>query len=132
MENYTPGNAWRCVRESMSLLGQTSPFVDHANRYVDGSFVNNLPVSVDRDMGANIIIAVDIASAQPNAIDQDRQQSTRYNINSPSKWYAHVDLFKSFNIPNMDQLQQRLASVLGVTRFHEAKTTDGGLVHKAS
>lgn len=95
--------------------------------------MDNLPISVTKDMEVNIIIIANISSAQPATPDQN-QQPVPYYRDSPNEWYAlfhnHLNPFKLFTIPNMDQVQQRLTSVLGVTRFQEVKTIDGALYTK--
>jgi NTE family protein len=51
------------LRASMSVPGAFSPVRIDDRLLVDGGMSNNLPVSVARDMGADIVIAVDISSA---------------------------------------------------------------------
>jgi NTE family protein len=50
------------LRASMSVPGVFSPVAIGDRLLVDGGMSNNLPVSVVRDMGADIVIAVDISS----------------------------------------------------------------------
>jgi NTE family protein len=50
------------LRASMSVPGVFSPVRLDGRLLVDGGMSNNLPVSVVRDMGADIVIAVDISS----------------------------------------------------------------------
>ncbi len=50
------------LRASMSVPGVFSPVAIDDRLLVDGGMSNNLPVSVVRDMGADIVIAVDISS----------------------------------------------------------------------
>jgi len=50
------------LRASMSVPGAFAPVVLNGRKLVDGGMVNNLPVSVVRDMGADIVIAVDIST----------------------------------------------------------------------
>lgn len=54
------GNLAEAVRASMSIPGVYAPVELHGRLLVDGGVANNLPVSVARDMGADVIIAVDI------------------------------------------------------------------------
>lgn len=128
MESHTSGYTWRCIRTSMPLSGQASPLVDHGNMLMDSSYMDNLPVTIAKDMGADIIVTVDVSPP-----DQ-KENPIQYYKDSFNGWYAlvhnHLNPFKSFIIPNMDQVQQRLASVLSVTRFQEAKATDGTLYTK--
>lgn len=54
------GNLSEAVRASMSIPGVYAPVTLDGRLLVDGGVANNLPVSVARDLGAEIIIAVDI------------------------------------------------------------------------
>jgi len=54
------GNLAEAIRASMSIPGVYAPVERSGRLLVDGGIANNLPVSVARDMGADIIIAVDI------------------------------------------------------------------------
>ncbi|MBJ6135974.1 patatin-like phospholipase family protein [Marinobacter litoralis] len=54
------GNLAEAIRASMSIPGIYAPVERGGRLLVDGGIANNLPVSVARDMGADIIIAVDI------------------------------------------------------------------------
>ncbi|WP_417516100.1 patatin-like phospholipase family protein [Marinobacter sp.] len=54
------GNLATAVRASMSIPGVYAPVSLDGRLLVDGGIANNLPVSVAREMGADIIIAVDI------------------------------------------------------------------------
>lgn len=56
------GSLADAVRASMSIPGVFAPVVIDDLMLVDGGMANNLPVSVARDMGADIVIAVDISS----------------------------------------------------------------------
>jgi len=56
------GNLTEAVRASMSIPGLFAPVIIDDRMLVDGGMANNLPVSVVRAMGADIVIAVDISS----------------------------------------------------------------------
>ena len=56
------GSLAQAVRASMSIPGVFAPVVRRDRMLVDGGMANNLPISVVRDMGADIVIAVDISS----------------------------------------------------------------------
>ncbi len=56
----------RAVRASCSIPGVFQP-VDHQGRLlVDGGVVDNIPISVAREMGADLVIAVDIGESVVN------------------------------------------------------------------
>lgn len=60
--NY--GNTGQAVRASVSIPSMFIPTKIGADEYVDGGLVSPVPVGVARDLGADIVIAVDIL-AQP-------------------------------------------------------------------
>ena len=60
--NY--GNTGQAVRASVSIPSMFVPTQIAGKEYVDGGLVSPVPVNVARDLGADIIIAVDIL-AQP-------------------------------------------------------------------
>jgi NTE family protein len=56
------GSLGDSLRASMSVPGVFSPVSIDGRLLVDGGMANNLPVSVVREMGADIVIAVDIST----------------------------------------------------------------------
>ena len=56
------GSLPRAMRASMAVPGLFAPFRIDRRTLVDGGLVANLPVQTARDMGADVIIAVNIAS----------------------------------------------------------------------
>lgn len=63
---FITGNTGQAVRASCSIPNVFLPAVISGKRYVDGGLVSPVPVSTARDLGADIVIAVDI-SARPKA-----------------------------------------------------------------
>lgn len=61
---FRRGNAGQAVRASSSVPGVFQPVSINGRDYVDGGLVSPIPVKVARDMGADVVIAVDI-SAKP-------------------------------------------------------------------
>ena len=56
------GNLPTAIRASMAIPGAFAPVVQDNMLLVDGGIYNNFPVDVARDMGADIVIGVDLAS----------------------------------------------------------------------
>ena len=56
------GDLAKAMRASMAVPGAFAPAQIDGRVLVDGGITNNLPVSVVRDMGADIVIAVDIST----------------------------------------------------------------------
>lgn len=62
--DFIKGNAGQAVRASCSIPNVFVPATIGKQKYVDGGLVSPIPVKTARDMGADIVIAVDI-SARP-------------------------------------------------------------------
>lgn len=64
------GDLAKAMRASMAVPGAFAPAHIDGRVLVDGGITNNLPVSVVRDMGADIVIAVDISTplASPDEV----------------------------------------------------------------
>ncbi|MBI2548891.1 patatin-like phospholipase family protein [Candidatus Woesearchaeota archaeon] len=69
---FTKGNVAHAIRASMSIPGVFTPVKHNDMLLVDGAFVDPVPVEVVRELGATVVIAVDVS--QPAA-----------EINLPSK-----------------------------------------------
>lgn len=63
------GNLAQAVRASMSVPGVYTPVVIGDRTLVDGGLANNVPISVAREMGADIVIAVDLSTPLRSARD---------------------------------------------------------------
>jgi len=63
---FNRGNAGQAVRASCSIPNVFVPVTIAGKRYVDGGLVSPIPVETAKEMGADIVIAVDI-SARPRA-----------------------------------------------------------------
>ncbi len=68
------GDLAEAIRASMSIPGVYAPVERSGRLLVDGGVANNLPVSVARDMGADIIIAVDITD--PLLTNEEMQEAS--------------------------------------------------------
>lgn len=62
---FSAGNTGIAVRASASIPGIFSPVIIRGREYVDGGLVSPVPVKATRQLGADIVIAVDI-SAKPS------------------------------------------------------------------
>lgn len=67
------GNLAEAIRASMSIPAVYAPVERNGQLLVDGGVANNLPVSVARDMGADVVIAVDITD--PLLTSEDIQEA---------------------------------------------------------
>ncbi|KAG0337649.1 phosphatidylcholine and lysophosphatidylcholine phospholipase [Podila humilis] len=122
MEMHQAGYAWRYIRASMSLSGFLPPLCDNGHMLVDGGYMDNLPVEFMKSLGANIIFAVDVGS--------DDDTTLQYYGDSLSGWLVLLNRWNPFsnvyrNIPNLADLQSRLAYVSSVKQLEAAKTSPG-------
>lgn len=122
MRVHNHGSLWRYVRSSMSLSGYMPPLCDPIDGHLllDGGYVNNLPADVMRSHGASHILAVDVGSV-------DDQDLTNYGDDLSGWWL----LWKRWNpfttpvkVPNLPDIQSRLAYVSCVRQLEEVKTSD--------
>jgi NTE family protein len=67
------GNLGTAMRASMAVPGMFTPVRFEGKVLVDGGVVDNIPVDVARDMGAEVLIAVDVGSEGTNIVKQDWQ-----------------------------------------------------------
>ncbi|KAG9306288.1 hypothetical protein G9A89_018171 [Geosiphon pyriformis] len=123
MEVHQSGYAWRYVRASMSLAAYLPPLCDNGHLLLDGGYMDNLPVSVMKSMGADTIFAVDVAS-------HDDTSPVFYG-DSISGWWVLLNRFNPFRrqakIPTMADIQSRLAYVSSVKTLEDAKSIPGCL-----
>ena len=70
------GSLSRAIRASMAIPGVFKPVVIDNRRLVDGGMMNNLPVDVARDMGADIVIAIDLQQEKPRNKEQSSSPLT--------------------------------------------------------
>jgi len=123
MEIHETGYAWRFIRASMTLAGLLPPLCDNGGMLVDGGYIDNLPVSTMFSLGANAVIAVDVAGLDDN--------SPRNFGDTVSGWWILLNRWNPFsstrNIPAITEIQSRLAYVSSVKTLEEAKVTKGCL-----
>lgn len=66
-EVFTQGNIAKSIRASMSIPTVFTPQIINGKAYIDGGVVDNYPVDVARELGADIVIGVNLV--QPNALN---------------------------------------------------------------
>ena len=96
------GNLGLAMRASMSIPAVFAPTILNGRLLVDGGIANNLPINVVRDMGADIVIAVDISTP---LLDQEALDSvllitqqltgllTRRNVEAQIATLSDKDIF---------------------------------------
>lgn len=58
---FLKGNAADAIRASISIPGVFIPYEIQGKRYIDGGVVDRVPVTVARQMGAHIVIGIDVS-----------------------------------------------------------------------
>lgn len=67
MHIFKDGAIWRAVQASSAIPGVFSPVEYRGVMYVDGCLVDNCPCRILRDMGADIVVAVDLDTLKTDA-----------------------------------------------------------------
>jgi lysophospholipid hydrolase len=122
MEIHKAGYMWRYVRASMSLSGYLPPLCDRGDMLLDGGYINNLPADIMRSLGASTIIAVDVGRV-------DSTSPVNYG-DTLSGWWVLLNRLNPFGhkygtIPQMAEIQSRLAYVSSVKQLEDAKKIEG-------
>lgn len=68
---FRRGNTGMAVRASSAIPGVIQPVAISGREYVDGALTSPVPVRAAREMGADIVIAIDISSAPGSGRVQD-------------------------------------------------------------
>jgi NTE family protein len=63
------GSLSRALRATMSIPGIFAPVKENGQMLVDGGLLNNLPTDVVREMGAGVVVAVDVGAPDPKELD---------------------------------------------------------------
>jgi NTE family protein/lysophospholipid hydrolase len=102
------GKLWKAVRATSSLPGISVPVVEDNHLLVDGGVVDNLPVSVMRELGGGQVVAVDVTPQDPMTVP------FRYQ-DLPGPWHMawrRINPFaKSFDLPHIVTLLTRVSCI---------------------
>ena len=91
------GNLPLAMRSSMSIPGAYKPIlVGDSTLLMDGGLLNNLPVDVVRDMGADIVIAVDLSTGKPGKVPKKMKRGKTY-VADFFKWKRARPYLKKYN-----------------------------------
>lgn len=89
------GNLARAMRASMSIPGAFKPVKSEGKLLVDGGMLNNLPVDIAKKMGADIIIAIDLAQRKHE--NRDFSLKEEYGIGGVLDWLISRPDWKKHN-----------------------------------
>ncbi len=95
------GSLPRAIRASMAIPGVFKPVSIDGMQLVDGGMMNNLPVDVARQMGADIVIAVDLQQDKPENRNQEENLITGIadvlGVGPMAKWIFHRPDITKYN-----------------------------------
>jgi lysophospholipid hydrolase len=122
MEVHNSGYSWRYIRASMSLAGLLPPLTDNGSMLLDGGYVDNLTVAEMRNnLGAKVIFAIDVGS-----VDDTTPMSYGDTLSGTWALFNRYNIFSNHpNVPNLAEIQQRLAYVSSVGALERAKSMPG-------
>ena len=85
----------RNMRASMAIPGGFKPVILDSMTLVDGGMINNLPVDVVREMGADVVIAIDLTQNKHD----DYQSPLRFlrGLGGMVRWLVERPDFKRYN-----------------------------------
>jgi NTE family protein len=112
MAVFNRGNAGVAVRASASVPKYFWPVVIRGEAYVDGGVASRVPAALAREMGADVVVAVDI-SRQPATDAQAadvviRPQALRLRINDFQHRKANIDAGEAAGRAAVAAIQARL------------------------
>lgn len=132
------GSLSQAIKASSTVPGALEPLEIDGHLLVDGGIVNNMPVNVAKEMGADIVIAVDIGSSLleqeqiKNTVDVLNQLSTILTTNTTTEQKSFLNEKDILIRPEIDEIPttdfSRLndALVLGeqaaLTNLHNLKS----------
>lgn len=65
---FRRGPAYQAVRASISIPGIFVPFMSEGRLLVDGGVIERIPVRTAREMGADVVVAVDVGKGQAGTV----------------------------------------------------------------
>ena len=115
MAVFNRGNTGIAVRASASVPKMFWPVVINGQSYIDGGVVSRVPAPLAREMGADVVVAVDISRRQAqDGLDADvviRPQTTRSRINDFQHRQANIAAGEVAANEVIEQIRARLAEV---------------------
>jgi len=106
------GNIADAIRASIAIPGIFTPFKKGKSHLVDGGVINPLPVSVVRDMGADIIIAVDLNHSfmKEKSVPKKTDQGKFLKWVTPD-WPTIIDVIENSMFVMQDEITQKNLTV---------------------
>lgn len=126
---FSKGNLTDAIRASISVPGIFNPKVINKRVLIDGGVTDPMPVSILREAGVDIVIAVNLNRVKPFKVIEEEVEKTD-NTKLPS---IYQTLFKTFEMIDMAHTISRVNSLkpdimispslddVGYQDFHKAK-----------
>lgn len=116
---FSRGNTGQAVRASSSVPGVFQPVSIGKHHFVDGGIVSPVPVDAARQLGADLVIAVDISSKARGKTPTDMLGTLSQSIAIMGQKLGHAELARAdviirpkvLDLPSMD-FSQRAAAIL--------------------
>lgn len=139
------GDIVRAMRASMSIPGVFSPVEYDGRLLVDGGFANNLPVRLAQEMGAEILIVVDLGGDQLkrdklvsplSVLNQNMgfmiQRNTQRQLNAMRSNDIHIqpDL-EGYSSADFWRVAEMIKKGVTATRLHTSKLTQYSMTSDA-
>lgn len=77
---FTKGDITKALRASISIPGIFPPFTIHQDQYIDGAVIDPTPFKEVKEMGADIVITVDLSSWERKTSKKSSNDSGTYLI----------------------------------------------------
>jgi NTE family protein len=103
------------VRASIAIPGVFVPYVKDGKVYVDGGVVDRVPIQAARGLGADIVIAVDVASVQ-----RERPPQGIVDVILQSLDMMQDEVYR-YRAKTADIYVEPDVSEVGTSQFHKAK-----------
>ena len=115
MAVFNRGNTGIAVRASASVPTYFWPVVINGQSYVDGALASRVPAFLARQMGADVVVAVDISRSPAQDADAAdvviRPQTARSRINDFQHRQANIAAGEAAARAVVEQIRARLAAV---------------------
>lgn len=114
MAVFNRGNTGLAVRASASVPQLFWPVTINGRSYIDGGVASRVPAALARDMGADVVIAVDISWRSTGDADAAdiviRPQAMRSRINDFKHRRANIDAGEQAAAAMLDDIRAQLAA----------------------
>ncbi len=114
MTVFNRGDTGIAVRASASVPKMFWPVIINGQSYVDGALATRVPAGLARDMGADVVVAVDISrrpAAEAGAADVViRPQTTMSRINDFKHRQANIAAGEAATVAMIEAIRERLAA----------------------